>query len=102
LVPEVPDTQEVESAPLRKTMKLGLLNFPLDDHAKSAGSARLNAQRAGEEVRTPLNRHGLLGSPQSITSGSPDFIQQLLQFLRTRHIGSNPVSGGLLFLKPES
>jgi hypothetical protein len=63
-------------------MTMGLLNTPLGRHAKGGGSARLNAQNSAPEVRGPQNRRGLLGSPQPVTSGSPDFIQRLLLLLR--------------------
>ncbi len=65
---------------------MGLLDTKVLKPMRGAGSARLNAQRARPGEPNPrnqlVNRRGLLGSPQPITGGSPDFIQQLLQLLR--------------------
>ena len=85
---------------------------------RKAKSARINAQNVfpgeHEPLNRNLNRQGLLGSPvstpgstpafvspQPITGGSLDFIQQLLQFLRAiQSIEMNqqePGRGGLPF-----
>jgi hypothetical protein len=71
----------------KRKVTMGLLNFPLGDHAKGAGSARLNAQNAGMPItNNPLPRRGLLSPPAINNDYPPTFllpeqIQQLLRIL---------------------